>query len=259
MTCEEARLLLHPYLDGELELMRSLEIEQHLRDCTACAKMAAELRALRSGIAVADLYYSAPARLEATIGAMGRRGDRQLSQSRRRWPLYGAGLAAAAILLIGLLLGGLIRHQSVTNDVLAREVVTDHIRSLMAGHLTDVLSSNQHTVKPWFEGKLDFSPMVIDLSTQGFPLIGGRLDYLNNHSVAAIVYRHGAHPINLFVWPSPKIRDSRPAAETHNGYNVVHWNENGDAYWAVSSVNAEALNEFVSDIRKTQAAANSSR
>ncbi len=142
---------------------------------------------------------------------------------------------------MGLLFGGLIRHQSVTNDVLAREVVTDHIRSLMAGHLTDVLSSNQHTVKPWFEGKLDFSPTVVDLAAQGFPLIGGRLDYLDNHSVAAIVYRHGAHPINLFVWPSPKVRDSSPTMEIYNGYNVVHWNAGGDAYWAVSSVSAEAL------------------
>jgi anti-sigma factor RsiW len=253
VTCDEARVLLHPYLDGELDLMRSLEVEQHLSDCGACARSAANVRVLRSGIADAGLYYSAPARLEGRVREIGQQTRRGARLSRPRL-LASAGLAAAAILLVGLLLGSLLRVRS-GNDLIAREAVADHVRSLMAGHLTDVLSSNQHTVKPWFEGKLDFSPAVVDLAAQGFPLVGGRLDYLDGHPVAAIVYRHGGHPINLFVWPSPDARPRPPKMENRNCYNLVHWSERESEYWAVSSANPGALNQFVSDVRKAQGSA----
>ena len=129
------------------------------------------------------------------------------------------------------------------------EIVSSHIRSLMAGHLTDVLSSDQHTVKPWFDGKLDLAPPVVDLATQGFPLVGGRLDYIGGRSVAALVYRHGLHVINLFIWPQAGATEHAATAANRNGYTLLNWQANGMAYWAVSDVNFESLKAFEREVR----------
>jgi anti-sigma factor RsiW len=251
VTCEEARDLLNPDLDGELDLVRSLEVERHLAGCAACAQEAALLRGLRSGIGEAARFYPAPAALEARVrrlaGANRTTDDRQL-----HLPPFGWGLlaAAAAVALFAIILRGRPQSQdSITPETVTREVVADHIRSLMADHLIDVLSSNQHTVKPWFEGKLDYSPAVADLSSQGFSLVGGRLDYLDGRPVSAIVYKRRAHVINLFVWPA-HVADTAPAAETRDGYNLVHWNKSGMSYCAVSSLGAGELMEFVGDLNK---------
>jgi anti-sigma factor RsiW len=129
-------------------------------------------------------------------------------------------------------------------------VDNDHLRSLTANHLTDVLSSNQHTVKPWFDGRLNFTPPVEDLGAQGFPLVGGRLDYLDNRPVAAVVYRRREHVINLFISPAEHAADALPVSQVHEGYNIVHWTKSGMAYWAVSSVSGAELGKFAQLVRQ---------
>ena len=153
-----------------------------------------------------------------------------------------APMAAAALVLLTLV--PFMRGPS-TEEILTREVVSSHVRSLMANHLADIPSSDQHTVKPWFSGKLDFSPPVQDLANQGFPLVGGRLDYLNNQPVAALVYQRDKHLINLFIWPSDKGAPAEVARVTRQGYNLIHWSGSGMNFWAVSDLEERQLQEFV--------------
>ncbi|MGH7843456.1 MAG: anti-sigma factor family protein [Candidatus Binataceae bacterium] len=252
MTCAEARLLIYPYVDGELDLSRSLEIEEHLNGCAACASEAAAVRALSAGIGEGAHHYQAPARLENRILAMvraksGAAQQRRFSSPRVEWGLIAA---AAAVAFVVMLFKGSFLSGGPGADQIAREVVADHVRSLMVDHLTDVISSNQHTVKPWFEGKLDFSPVVEDLTPQGFKLVGGRLDYLGGRPVAAIVYKRRAHVINVFVWPQHEAVEAPVTIETRDGYNVAHWTAAGMTYWAASSLNIQELKEFVADLRR---------
>jgi anti-sigma factor RsiW len=153
-----------------------------------------------------------------------------------------APMAAAAIVLLALL--PILRGPS-TEEILTREVISSHVRSLMANHLADIPSSDQHTVKPWFNGKLDFSPPVEDLAKHGFPLVGGRLDYLNNRPVAALVYKRDKHLINLFIWPSSESSESVLKSETRQGYHVFHWTRSRMTYWVVSDLEQSQLQEFV--------------
>jgi anti-sigma factor RsiW len=134
--------------------------------------------------------------------------------------------------------------------LLVQEVQTAHVRSLITSHLTDVNSSDQHTVKPWFSGKLDFSPPVTDLASQGYPLQGGRLDYLNNRSVAALVYQRNKHLINLFIWPSTD-GNQAPRISTYNGYHLMHWSQSGMNYWAVSDLSLSELQSFVQLVQQS--------
>jgi anti-sigma factor RsiW len=151
-------------------------------------------------------------------------------------------LAVAALVLwsVGPLLTGAARQ-----DHLLQELVGSHVRSLMVDHLTDVLSDDSHMVKPWFEGKLDFSPQVPELAAQGFPLVGGRLDYLANRSVAAVVYRRRQHLINLFIWPTGSDVDVEETVVARQGYHLVPWQRSGMTYWAVSNLNQRELHEFI--------------
>ncbi len=250
MICQETRDLINAYVDGELDLVGNLEIEQHLQECSACSQIYRNQQALRAAISGGSLYYRSPANLQKRIQSAVRKSSKSGPAHRTvAWPW--AAIAAALVVVI-VTAFGLARLQStpsatplVTDDPLTQEVIASHVRSLMANHLTDVPSSDQHTVKPWFNGKLDFSPQVEDLAGQGFPLVGGRLDYIDNRPVAALIYGRNKHYINLFIWPVTGERDMATTTATHRGYHVFHWTRSGMTYWAVSDVNSSDLEEFV--------------
>ena len=227
MECREAEPLADAYLDGELDLARSLEFERHVESCAACATAVERGRALKAAIARAP-YFSAPESLR-----------RKIAPPRRRAP-YGWMALAAGIAAMGLVLWRIALPGSSPLD---HEIVAAHVRSLQANHLLDVASTDQHTVKPLFTGKLDFAPEVKDLSAQGFPLLGGRLDYLDGRALAALVYRRRQHTVNVFTWPD-RGADSAPRSESLPGFNLVRWTRGGMTWRAVSDASAADLQEL---------------
>ena len=251
MSCQDTQTLMHGYIDGELELTGALEIERHLQDCQVCTQAYQSHRALRSAIGNASLYFDAPANLQKRVKAAVRKqtGD-QPRRGMLSWRWVVAATALAMIAIVTWNVSSFLQRSS-TDDLLAREIVSGHVRSLMANHLTDVPSSDQHTVKPWFGGKLDFSPPVLDLTESGFSLIGGRLDYVGNRAAAALVYQHRQHLINLFVWQSTDNSDSGSKLLIRQGYNLIHWKKSGLVYWAVSDLNAAELQEFAQEVQSS--------
>jgi anti-sigma factor RsiW len=245
LICEDTQSLLDGYLDHELDLMRSVDIERHLKECEKCSVRYENLQSLRAGVSRDSLYYFAPAGLQQRVLltlSKEMRTESRLPVLVWRW--FGAAAALIIVCVVIWSVIGFIRKPSA-EELLAQEAVSSHVRSLMVDHLTDVLSSDQHTVKPWFNGKLDFAPPVDDLSSQGFPLIGGRLDYLDSRQVAALVYQRRQHFINLFVWPVAGNSNFPQKVLTRQGYNVVHWTTRGMNYWAVSDISESELQEFV--------------
>src|SRR5437867_7440380 len=266
MNCEQATELMDGYLDGELDPITSQAIEQHLRDCHNCEQAYKVHTALTHAISRGAPYYKAPTGLRERIQSSLReeiaeqparavapdaRPQSATKQPEPRSILFGTSwnwlaLAAAivfAAIIAWNLLPGLRRPDA--EQFLATQLIASHVRSLMANHLADVASSDQHTVKPWLDAKLDFAPPVVDLANAGFPLIGGRLDYLDNRSVAALIYQRRKHFINLFVWPASDVSRRTKAKEiSHQGYHLLHWIEGDFNYWAVSDVNKEDLQNF---------------
>jgi anti-sigma factor RsiW len=245
MDCKNAQTLIAGYLDQELDPVRSLEIEDHLHGCVACSQVYENHQVLSKGLRTGSVYFKAPTDLQKRIQRSVRQAAKAESPPRWlswSWVRMAAPMAAAAIVLLALV--PLLRGPS-TEEMLTREVVSGHVRSLMANHLADVPSSDQHTVKPWFAGKLNFSPPVEDLAKQGFPLIGGRLDYLEDRPVAALVYKRQKHFINLFIWPSGSDLDVGTKMVSRQGYNLFYWTKSGMIYWAVSDLNSSELQEFV--------------
>lgn len=247
MNCNEAVDLVHGYLDGELDLVKCLEIEQHLCACPACKVQYDQVRELGSGIRAHAVYHAPPPALRARVVAA---LPREPGTSARSPAWAWGGMAAALALFTLLGLGfGLALLQPGADERLAREVVAGHVRSLMADHLMDIASSDQHTVKPWIAGKLDFSPPVKDLAAQGYALAGGRLDYLGERNVMALVYRRHGHVINLFVWPQATEADSGVRSDFRQGYSLAHFTRAGMAFWAVSDLNPEEFKAFVALLR----------
>jgi anti-sigma factor RsiW len=244
LNCQQTHELIHGYIDSELDLVNNIEIEKHLADCDACTRTYKSMRSLRSTLGDRAVRFDLPANLERSLRAKLRsenKPERRLLTLRWGWLVMAGSLIAATMVMA---IGVTMFSKPSPDDVIAKEVVSSHVRSLMADHLTDVPSSDQHTVKPWFDGKLDFSPPVKDLSQQGFSLNGGRLDYIGNRPVAALVYQRRQHSINLFVWPSTSAPTSKRASVTH-GYNLIDWSNGGMAYWVVSDLNLAELQQFV--------------
>jgi anti-sigma factor RsiW len=239
MDHEQIRELIHPYVDGELDLLTARETEQHLRNCADCRGVERALRALRETVASSQPAYRAPSPLRRNVRAALRREAK--TRTFNPWIILATG-AACALVVLGAVLFQTSRASR--NNSLVDEVVADHVRSLLATHLVDVASSDQHTVKPWFDGKIDFAPDVRDLSTDGFPLIGGRLEYLDGKNVVGLVYQRNRHPINVFIMPTNTDRNTSPSAVTRRGYNVLSWTHNQMKYWAVSDLNETELRRF---------------
>jgi anti-sigma factor RsiW len=241
MTCIPAKSLLESYVDDELDAAQTAHVAEHLATCASCAALHAQLLELRAGIRAHAPYYNAPAGLRERIQVSVRQADRQ---ARRGAPFWRRMAMAAAILLAVSAAWNIALYRSRISsaDLIAQDVFSSHVRSLMGANLVDVPSSDQHTVKPWFNGKLDFSPDVRDFAAQGFPLIGGRIDYVGGRAVAALVYQRRKHLINVFTWPSA-VPAGRPELD-RNGYHVVYWFTNGMSWWAVSDLNAGEMRQF---------------
>jgi anti-sigma factor RsiW len=248
MNCREIRALSHAYADRELDLVRTTEFEQHLNSCRACSQEVLNIRALSSALKASTFYFRAPGNFrnrihESTCARNGTARLRQRPGNREtpwmQWIRWVIPVTACATVVLLALFSVSSSSRSVTE-----EVVSSHVRSLMANHLTDVASSDQHTVKPWFAGKVDFAPPVTDLADQGFPLVGGRLDYLQGRLVAAEVFQRNKHVINLFVWPDERNRNTAKKLATVKGYNVISWEDSGMSFSAVSDLNPVELREF---------------
>ncbi len=249
MSCQRAQELIHGYVDGELDPANNLEVERHIQECNVCASTYRSQTMLRFSLKDKSLYYPASEKLKKRIQSSVRKEAKSEASPRPagwRWLTVGASLAL--ILLIGAgtwrILPRVIRPSS--DELLAQEVVSNHVRSLLLGgsHLTDVLSSDQHTVKPWFDGKVDFAPQVKDFAGQDFRLYGGRLEYLNNRSVATLIYQRRLHYINLYIWPAEQSSSTGEITLQRQGYNLIHWTSSGMSYWAISDLNNVELHEF---------------
>ena len=245
-------LLVQAEFDGELDAARAADLAVHRAHCPVCQAAEAELTRARE-LFQGDLYQPAPDDLRERILAQLDLATPAPTLARpRRFPHFAAwrptmggfGLGAACAAAIMLLV------LSPNQQNLTEQVVASHVRALQPGHLEDVASTDQHTVKPWFDGRIDFAPPVRDFAAAGFPLIGGRLDYIEGRPVAALVYQRGKHIIDVYVWPEAATAALRPTTDELNGYNVVHWTQDGMTFWAVSDVEPGQLRAFAAAWRK---------
>lgn len=243
LTCQEASVLLHALLDGELDAGHAREVEAHVASCARCAAELAQYRDMRQAMAGANLRFAAPdtlrRRIEAAISVPVVRARMPSRRSLLQGFAFGTALSAAAAAGVVFMVVRSDQDQRLLDDV-----VSAHLRSLQADHLTDVPSSDQHAVKPWFNGRLDVAPPVIDLTAQGFTLLGGRLDYIDGKAVAAIVYRRRVHVINLFVAAAASAGHVAARSETVQGFNTQRWADQGLRFIAISDLSDEELLEF---------------
>ena len=245
MTCDRTSLLLDAYIDNELDVSHIIEVEQHLRTCAACSQAVASARILSDSLkSLRAEEKPAPDSLRNATLARLRKAD---GGQRRAWLMWSMIPAvAAAIVLIGLFFAQSSRPRA--EQGVMHEVMMSHVRSLMPNHLFDIASTDQHSVKPWFAGKIDYSPPVRDLQPQGFPLVGGRLDYIGSRPVAVLVYQRRRHVINCYVWPEQK-PDTGIQGKTENGYHIDYWRSAGMEYWVISDLNDIELRQFVNLLR----------
>ena len=254
MNCAETKRLVDAYVDNELDLRSALDLEEHIAGCAGCEADAANLRELQGSVRANLTRYSPSADFEARLrkavqaspAAAPPPPAQVIRPKRWSWATLAPLAAAAAVLVVAL--PGLLRPAPEIADA----VITAHVRSLLANHLTDVESSDQHTVKPWFQGKLDYSVSVTDWAAEGYPLVGGRLDYVDNTPAASLVYKRAQHVVNLFVWPgkrAPGAGEEQLQRLSRRGYNALYWTKDGMHYWAVSDLNEAELQKFVELVR----------
>jgi anti-sigma factor RsiW len=243
MNCSDARIQLSGYVDGELNATQISRLDAHVSGCGGCQRARTVQSFVHSELRRELIRYKAPAALHRRVRAALQAESAAPQQSwwrRLSWatltPALGMALAAAVTANVAILAA-----LPSKEDRLADEVLTSHVRALVASHVIDVASSDRHTVKPWYAGKLDFSPPVADFASDGFKLAGGRLDYVDGRTVAALVYKYNGHMVDVFVWPAPDAASARPSRITRRGYNLVHANRAGMSYWIASDLGAPQL------------------
>jgi len=235
-ACVDQELLLGGLVDGELDAANTAMVEAHVARCEGCREELDRLQAVRNLLSQEGVRHSAPDSLARRISAMPELSPRAANENRvLGWLGPGiVGALAASLAMMTLLPPG-------TDTLIDGQLVSSHVRSLQPGHLTDVKTTNQHIVKPWFNGRIDFAPPVPELAGQGFPLAGGRLDSIDGKTVAAIVYHRRLHTVNLFVWPA---KDAAERAFVKDGFAVREWSRNGLRFAAVSDIPADELRQF---------------
>jgi anti-sigma factor RsiW len=240
MTCEQARPLLSAYTDRELDLVSSLDLEHHMQACAGCAALRRQHEDVRAAAAAAPLLFTPPKGLERRVRtAVRREAGRSAWFAAPGWRWAAVPVAATLAALLSWTVA--VQRPGSSETPLLAELVSGHVRSLMVDHLVDVASSDQHTVKPWFNGKVDFAPPVTDFTAEGFPLVGGRVDYIAGRPVAVLIYRRRQHTINVFIWPSAKDDAEQPRPAAFEGYHLLRWSASGLTFWAVSDVNSADL------------------
>jgi anti-sigma factor (TIGR02949 family) len=255
MTHSELELQLDAYLDGELASRDAREFADHLKTCRECARLHDARVALGAAIRAEVPALRAPDELRTRVRAA-LRSAAGTPVARRQTPVLGWRWTALAASLLLVAVGSWrLASNRVAGEALSEQVLASHIRSLMPGHLTDVVSSDQHTVKPWFNGKLDFSPAVYDFAGRGYPLIGGRLDYLGRRPVAALVYGRRQHLINVFLWPATRGLAGGADVTMRQGYHLLHWTTPEYTYWVVSDLGLAELGQFAGLLRQADSAA----
>ena len=248
MEHKDLQRRLHLLIDNELPPAAARELEEHAASCPECGPLVARERQWREAVRSAGTYYTAPDLTRQRIVQMARRHRDSAAAARSAWP--GWRMAASLLVAVGLTsaVTAYVATPSATS-LMEQDVVASHVRSLQMDHIIDIKSSDQHTVKPWFHGKIDYAPPVEDYAAEGFPLVGGRLEYLDNRNVAALVYQHGPHPVNVFILPS-NAGDSAPQADVDHGYNVLRWTKGGMAFWAVSDLDAPDMAKLAALLRE---------
>lgn len=240
MDCKQTQSLLSAYADNELDARSSIEVEEHLRGCSKCREALEGVKQVKQVVLSSAPAYRAPSKLRKSIQTTNEPPRAAFSAFRVT--------AFAATVLLALFVGWTIGRRNPPHDISA-DLLASHVRALMSDHLADVISTDKHTVKPWFNGRIDYSPPVVDLAAQGFPLKGGRLEYLDGRRVAVLVYARNKHVIDLYVEPSGKnISETKSQL---NGFNMRHWSKQGFEYWAVSDVNDQELSDYCDLLEST--------
>jgi len=243
MGCNRSATILHGYFDSELDALGAADFERHLEQCANCIGALEALESMRWSLNAERLYEQAPAELRQNILArIGAPGPVAVFPTRAVWQWLAVAAALVLVTYTGLRVASLHRSQNY-ETVLAAEIIDAHLRSLQPGHLIDVVSTDQHTVKPWFDGRLDFSPPVRDFADQGFPLQGGRIDVVHGRSVAALVYGRRRHVVNVFIWPTDE-KDSPARSGSQQGYQWTAWRARGMEFCDVSDAAPSALEQL---------------
>lgn len=249
MTCADIERLADAYADGELGLESTLALEAHVEHCEACTGRLNRIRAVKQALGTLPSFRAPEAlaaRVRTTMAVSATASSRTPDAIRPRafrwqpWLISATSLAAVLLVLVVVLR----QRATLADDATTEAVIEGHVRSLMASHLTDVASTDRHTVKPWFAGRVDFSPTVVDLASDGFPLVGGRLDYIDHHQAAVLVYKRREHAINVFVWPQAGGSPSHATRSDARGYHVISWTRAGVAVWIVSDLALAELDDF---------------